>query len=94
MPTRRKRVPRAQQSRTITPEAVAAWRAGDYWGLHRALGLKIWQMPDWGGDPPADPPSSDWAPLVEGYERVCAAKAQLIAVAGPPPRRWFYRSAD
>jgi hypothetical protein len=28
---------------------------GDYWALHRALGLALWQMPDWRLDPPEEP---------------------------------------
>ena len=30
-------------SSTVTAEVVAAWRAGDYLALHRALRLKPWQ---------------------------------------------------
>lgn len=28
----------------ITPEAIEAFRAGDQWALHRALGLKLWEI--------------------------------------------------
>ena len=42
MPTKRRRKSR-EVVRRITPEAIAAWRAGDVWGLHRALALKPWQ---------------------------------------------------
>ena len=42
---RRKIVP--QPAGRLTAAAIEAWRKGDYWGLHGALGLKIWSMPDW-----------------------------------------------
>lgn len=42
MPTKRKRIGRKVAAR-ITPEAIEAWRAGDVWGLHRALALRPWQ---------------------------------------------------
>jgi hypothetical protein len=41
MPVKR-RVAKVKENR-ITPEAVAAYRAGDYHALHRALGLKPWE---------------------------------------------------
>jgi len=42
MPARRANTRRAENA--ITPEAVAAYRAGDHLALHRALGLKPWQV--------------------------------------------------
>lgn len=41
MPVKLRRPKRAEYP--ITVEAVAAYRAGDWLGLHRALGLKPWQ---------------------------------------------------
>jgi len=32
-----------QKAHRVTPEAVAAFKAGDYQSLHRALGLKPWE---------------------------------------------------
>lgn len=50
MPTKRTHRARNQKQR-ITPEAVAAFRAGDYGRLHNALGLKPWEeSPLWVGD--------------------------------------------
>ena len=40
MPTKRRTPKRAEHA--ITPEAVAAYRAGDAMRLHRLLGLKPW----------------------------------------------------
>jgi hypothetical protein len=40
MPIKRKVAKRAEHP--ITPEALAAYRAGDSWGLHQALKLKPW----------------------------------------------------
>jgi hypothetical protein len=88
--TRRRKV--APRSRTrITPEAVAAWQAGDYWALWRALGLKLWQMPDWNADPPEELREPNFSPMVAAWRHVCTAREQLLAVAGPPPKPWFYR---
>jgi hypothetical protein len=78
----------------ITPEAAQTWKAGDYWALHHALGLRIWQMPDWDCDPPD---SEDTPQPIYSYPRnpdTAALKAMLIEAAGPPPRLWFYRCAD
>jgi hypothetical protein len=93
MATKRRKV--AAQSRTrITPEAVACWKQGDYWGLWRALGLRLWQMPDWTEDPPDadDRPASMRSRWPQ--PDCTALKAQLIAIAGPPPRRWWFRRDD
>lgn len=38
-----KRQRRVQRDGLVTPEAVEAFRAGDWIGLHRALRLKPWQ---------------------------------------------------
>jgi hypothetical protein len=71
----------------VTPEAIAAWQAGDYWGLHAALGLRVWQMPDWGEDPPERPLG-----LAPGYtQQNCALlQAALLELAGRPPEEWSY----
>jgi hypothetical protein len=91
MPTTRRRIARPI-AHTITHTAVACWKAGDYWGLHRALGLHVCQMPDWDSDPPGHS-----NPFMPGFKQppdpeVC--KAQLVAIAGPPPRRWWFRRDD
>jgi hypothetical protein len=39
----KKRVPKLRDH-PITPAAVAAYRAGDAWGLWSELKLKVWQM--------------------------------------------------
>ncbi|NCQ23693.1 MAG: hypothetical protein COW54_05975 [Rhodobacteraceae bacterium CG17_big_fil_post_rev_8_21_14_2_50_63_15] len=39
----------------ITPEAVAAFGAGDQMALHRALGLAPWQVSPLDADTPAPP---------------------------------------
>lgn len=94
MPTNRTRRVRHAVPDRITSEAVQAWRSGDYWRLHRALGLKLWQMPMWNEDPPEEP----WKvqPLANGprYPDPAELKAQLIEAGGPPPRRWVFKHAD
>lgn len=42
MPVKR-RIAKGRTHR-VTPEAVAAFRDGDHAGLHRALGLRPWQV--------------------------------------------------
>jgi hypothetical protein len=90
VPTKRRKIV-PQPAARLTPAAIAAWRKGDYWGLHGALGLKIWSMPEWGCDPPVDPPVA-WPACVAEFEHICAMQKQLIEIAGPPPKRWYYRS--
>jgi hypothetical protein len=86
---RRKIAPRP--AARLSAAAIEAWRKGDYWRLHDELGLQIWVMPDWGYDPPMDEPP-EWPAAIAEYEYVCAMQDQLRAVAGPGPRRWFFRS--
>jgi len=75
----------------ISAAAIEAWRAGDFWTLHRALDLKVWQMPHWNSDPPEPRPTGDWPPVLRAWEHLLDCKAQLVELAGPPPRRWHYR---
>jgi hypothetical protein len=89
--TRRRKIAPRPAAR-ITPEAIAAWQGGDYWGLWHALGLKLWQMPDWDEDPPDEPWTVQPLPYGPRAPDPTALKAALIAVAGPPPQRWFYRN--
>jgi hypothetical protein len=91
MPTKRRKLAPARVPQ-VTEEAIACWKAGDFWGLHQALGLKVWQMPDWGFDPPEVDRYPEWPPTHEACMRVCEAQRQLIEIAGPPPRKWFYES--
>jgi len=73
----------------ITPEAIAAYRAGDYLGLHRSLGLRPWQpspLPlavDALGVDPDHPPqpdgtgwASEWPLAVELQKELQAAVAR------------------
>jgi hypothetical protein len=83
MPTKRRKIAPARHG--IRPEAIEAWQAGDYWTLHRALGLNPWQMPDWECDPP-----EQLQPGVPGPDTT-ALKVALVAMAGPPPKRWRMR---
>jgi hypothetical protein len=89
MPTKRRRLTNRRVG--IPLEAIAAWRAGDYWGLHRALKLRLWQMPSW----ECDPPNEDEPQTPPGLPRApdpVALKRALIEIAGPPPKRWIFRS--
>jgi hypothetical protein len=95
VPTRRTRVSRQLSDGRITPEAIAAWKAGDYWALWAALGLRLFQMPDWNCDPPSEPDDRPES-LRRAYPAPDprALKPLLIELAGPLPRRWVYRNAD
>lgn len=42
MPTKRERLKRASNAH-VTPAVIAAFKAGDYMGLHRLLGLRPWE---------------------------------------------------
>ena len=90
MPTKRRKIAPHPAAR-LTAAAIEAWKAGDYWRLHRELHVPIWLMPDWWCDPPLDDPPN-WPASIEAYEYVCAMQKQLIEMAGPPPKRWYYRS--
>lgn len=94
MPTTRRRISRPMVN-AITPEAVAAWRAGDYWALWKELRLKLWQMPDWGEDPP-DKDDVRPSSMQAAYPApdTTALKEALLAIAGPPPERWFFKRDD
>ena len=91
MPTKRRKIAPTRQG--IRPEAVEAWKRGAFWELHRALGRKVWQMPDWTEDPPEPRPAANWQLAIRAWEHLVAAKARLVELAGPPPRRWRYWSA-
>jgi hypothetical protein len=76
MPTKRRAPKRAEHP--ITPEAVAAFIAGDSVALHRALGLRPWQdsplgVGDW--KRPAWFNEADW-------NLQQALRAELIDAAG------------
>jgi hypothetical protein len=90
VPTKRRKIA-PQPAARLTAAAIEAWKAGDYWRLHRELHVPIWLMPDWWCDPPLEDPPN-WPASIEAYEYVCAMQKQLIEMAGPPPKRWYYRS--
>ena len=78
MPTKRQRVTRSLVAR-ITPEAIAAWKAGDWGDLQRALRLPPWHASplDVGGDQPAGNTAgaTTWAEATR-------LRSELIALAG------------
>jgi hypothetical protein len=91
MPTRRTPNRRGTKRR-ITPQAIAAWKACDFHGLHDALGLAPFEQSplpeevtalgvseDSGprSDSPADPWAFSWQQAIE-------LQRELYEVAGPP----------
>ncbi len=75
MPVRRSQVRRAEH--TITGEAEAAYRASDHAALHRALGLKPWEVSplDAEGDAPWSPGSAG----AKTWDKVVRLRAELEA---------------
>jgi hypothetical protein len=93
MPTLRNKIAPTRRFQ-ITPEAIAAWKAGDYWALHDALKLNLYEMPDWcpRGTPHRDTPSN---PVEQArQDEITEMQRQLIEIAGPPPMRWYYHHPD
>ena len=93
MPTNRTRRQRGRGAEVITPEAVAAWRAGDYWALHRALNLRPWQMPDWRCDPPGEDDRPGALRSAYPVPDVGVIKVMLLEAAGPASRTWVFKHA-
>jgi hypothetical protein len=79
MPTKR-RVEKTRPHR-ITPEALAAFDAGDHMRLHRALGLRPWQpSPLEASDGPSPWPAGSsgavaWAPVCDLRGKLDAGSA-------------------
>ena len=92
MPTKRRKIAPLRVP-GITEAAIECWRKGDYWGLHHELGLQLWQMPSWLDDPPDEPWKVQPLPHGRRWPDPAVLKAQLIEVAGPPPRRWHFRGS-
>jgi hypothetical protein len=82
MPTKRQRVTRSLVAR-ITPEAIAAWKAGEWGDLQRALRLPPWHASPFDAD--GDCPTGNTAGAATWPEAV-QLRAQLYALAGDPGR--------
>ncbi len=69
-----------QRDHRITPDAVAAFRAVDWLALHRALGLKPWEMSplDVSGECPYPPGSGGG----ESWPMALALRDELQAKLG------------
>ena len=77
MPTKRKRASRAMRTR-ITPDAIAAFKAGDHMRLHSILRLKPWEISplDAEGESPWPETSAggkSWGQAVELREEITNA---------------------
>ena len=81
MPVKR-RGSKARQHR-VTPEAVEAFERGDWMGLHRALGLRPWQMSPLDVDPAEEPPNDHGGnPYDKSWSLACELRAELEKAAG------------
>ncbi|RUU99681.1 hypothetical protein EOA60_03080 [Mesorhizobium sp. M1A.F.Ca.IN.020.06.1.1] len=83
MPT--KRTPRNRDAkRRITPAAVEAFQANDYKALHRALGLKPWEMSPLPRDieplgcDPERPPNSRATLFDQSFEQAVELQRALL----------------
>jgi hypothetical protein len=91
MPTKRRRL--AARQIGISGPAIAAWRAGDFHGLSRTLGIRPWQPTPWPvrltalGVDQKPCPVQNGMPLwgSDDYAHAQALQRALIAAAGDPP---------
>lgn len=74
-----KRQRRVQRDGLVTPEAVGAFRAGDWIGLHRALRLKPWQASPL--DATGNDPIPGGACYVESWRRARELRSALETAA-------------
>ena len=87
MPTMRRRTIRTTKGR-ITAEAVSAFKARDFHGLHRALLLAPWSpspLPESVeplGVDPDNPPRADGTAWAEAWPKVVELQRELMAAAG------------
>jgi hypothetical protein len=96
MTTKRRTIRRGGRGR-ITPEVIAAWRAGDYGALHLALHLHPWchsplpkEIICLGVDQNSPPHFLD-VQQREDWRQAAALQAELLKIAGWPDCRQAYR---
>ena len=78
MPTKR-RTAKGRPHR-ITPEAVNAFRAGDWIALHRALGLRPWQPSPLEAFTPEPPPDMRGGPWADAWPLAFGLRGKLESV--------------
>jgi hypothetical protein len=77
MPTKR-RIAKGRDNR-ITPEALAAFAAGDWMGLHQALGLRPWQPSPLDTVTPQPPAYARHRPLADAWPLAFELRCKLEA---------------
>lgn len=82
MPTKRRKI--APTRHDIRPEAIEAWRRGDWMELHRSLGLRPWECSplDAIGEPPANGTA-----YATSWPRAVELRRELIELADQLGRR-------
>jgi hypothetical protein len=87
MPTKRRKMHARRID--ISPEAIAAWQAGDYWRLWSLLNLRPWQMPMWDEDPVEGDDRPEYLRRAHPAPDPRELKPMLLELGGPPGRWWF-----
>ena len=92
MPVKRRKA-KARQHR-ITPEAIAAFEAGDFLDLHRALDLAPWEpsplpstVEPYGVDPAAPPSPDDQRLYALAWPKIMDLQRQLVAAGAKIPTK-------
>jgi len=70
-----------QREHRITPEAIAAWRAGNWMALQRALGLRPWQVNPLDADEPEPPHDRPGGPWRDSWPLARALRGKLEAAS-------------
>jgi hypothetical protein len=83
MPTNRRRRARPAAATRITAGAIAAWKAGDYMDLHRALALRPWEPSPLDVNPER-PPQPDGRMWTAAWPLVAELRRELLRLVGPP----------
>jgi hypothetical protein len=88
---KKRRTPRSAYDTRITPEAIAAWEAGDYLALHTALRLHPgYPSPlpaschGLGVDPGIPCPWPEGRAGHTGWADALALQAEFLSLVGPP----------
>jgi hypothetical protein len=80
---RRKLVPRKAG---ISAAALEAWHVGDWHGVNRELGIRLWEVSPFDAPAHNRPPDDDRTPHAESFAKAAELRRRLIELGGPPGR--------